>query len=1516
MLREWLKRIMTAGFITCISTSLAAVSVDFSNTTLPQSTTNDAGVLTLQFSVDAVGGVLLDASTTAADQSVIDAMDAWDGPVGTVSYSAAFNSVFSLELDGVGGSGLKLTDNGGGGLGVGGQNAWRVDRPGVEFIGVDTSIPGGKLRLSGVSWNHRANTTVDMELAAPDGSYTNSLSSLAGTWDLSGDAVFVESGQQLMFGNADLGTLSDGYALAGLSFDLVDAAPLPQTADLTPDTQTAYTVETFDGKTAWVSVNANGQLYFDVPGSFGFSTNYPVYARVEYHDDGQGRLQVEYDSHQGDNFKDSEVHSRSSRDGREGYVYSYHMFEYPEFAGGQNGSNDFRFKLSGSDGTPLRIASVQISTTPYLDERFQYALSRPWLLPNSGPVRDFSDRNTLSGKVMAGYQGWFGYPNDNHDDGWGHWNRKSSVKPSADQITIDMWPYLDHYDSDSLYPAGDMVYSGGGQAHLFSSADPKVVNRHFRWMKKYNIDGIYLQRFVTKKSGGLNGKSEFVLDNVRKAAAAEGRVWAIEYDVSSLDGGDDGSDIPTQLETITNDWNYLVNECDILNDPRYLHENGKPVLFIWGFGTANNVSTAAQADPVISWFTNQNLHLIGGVARDKINDPEWQPVLRKYDQILEWMEKDHQDLDDLKTQLDGFGMKILPHSWPGFSWHNLKQFVFPYQYTARNGGDFYWERLFNAMDIGADQLFLGMFDEYDEATAIMPMSDIYPDTYSDGTNSWGHYIDNEGLDPFWYLRLSGAAREILNGQRSLSSTLPTEAELTATAYSGDDATIYLGATDVSDKLVRTEPGDGVTAGHFVANHNCRTNAGNFMYFDIDDAFCNNVAGGQSATIEIEYHDDVAGRTIGLQYDSLGDTTSDQYKTHALTVTTPGAGNWKNVRWNVEDGFFANRQNGGSDFRVQIPAGNVVAIRRVSIFLPDSASEPNYAPVFVSDPVNELDGQENLAYSGTIADDASDPDSDPLTFSRVSGPTWLSVASDGTLSGMPGSSHLGLNSFTVQVDAKGGSDTTTLRILVNAAPDMTPPAAPTGLSAVADIGSISLDWADNTEGDLASYTVYRGTTSESYGAALISGLTSSDYVDGTALNHTTYYYVVTASDTSGNESVDSGEVSGQPGWVSDPASSDIAIEGAVSGTLADADLNDNIYQTITEIDNGSTSALEHKWVFDVTGAELVTFYVEAHHSANAEGDDFVFSFSTDDVNYTDMVSITKTSDDNTAQYYALPSSLSGTVYIRVLDADRTAGNTQLDTISVDAIFITSEESSMAPVVASNPAPADGAEDVAVDADLSWTAGQMAASHDVYFGTSPSPVFQGNLTGAGFDPGTLLYGTTYYWAIDEVNNSGTTTGPVWSFTTKWTEVLFDDFESGLGNWVSGGVDAFLSANYSISNQCLNIQDNSGDASSAWLTGSLDLTGYSELKIEFTYMPISMDKGTEDFWVRFSDDGGSSWTTIKAYVVDTDFTNGTRENPVLIIDNGTYDFTSDVKIGFQCDASGNQDDIYLDDVRISAK
>ncbi len=107
----------------------------------------------------------------------------------------------------------------------------------------------------------------------------------------------------------------------------------------------------------------------------------------------------------------------------------------------------------------------------------------------------------------------------------------------------------------------------------------------------------------------------------------------------------------------------------------------------------------------------------------------------------------------------------------------------------------------------------------------------------------------------------------------------------------------------------------------------------------------------------------------------------------------------------------------------------------------SGGVANNPPAFTSDPIAKPNANQGQSYAASLAGNATDPDADPLTFAKSAGPAWLSVAANGTLSGTPSATDVGLNSFTVSVsDGRGGSDTATLQINVNS-----PLNAPSNLS---------------------------------------------------------------------------------------------------------------------------------------------------------------------------------------------------------------------------------------------------------------------------------------------------------------------------------------------------------------------------------------------------------------------------------------------------------------------------------------
>jgi hypothetical protein len=144
----------------------------------------------------------------------------------------------------------------------------------------------------------------------------------------------------------------------------------------------------------------------------------------------------------------------------------------------------------------------------------------------------------------------------------------------------------------------------------------------------------------------------------------------------------------------------------------------------------------------------------------------------------------------------------------------------------------------------------------------------------------------------------------------------------------------------------------------------------------------------------------------------------------------------------------------------------------------------------------------------------------------------------------------------------------------------------------------------------------------------------------------------------------------------------------------------------------------------------------------------------------------------------------------------------------------------------------------------------------------------------------------------------------------ELTSDDFESGWGNWNDGGGDCTRTTFFpNTGSYSIRIRDNSGSAS-AMTTDALDMSGYSEVIVDFSFYPQSMENG-EDFFLEYSTNNGSTYTIHKSWVKDLDFTNDVREFESVSISG--VSFTNQTKIRFRCDASGNGDRIYIDDVVI---
>jgi hypothetical protein len=160
--------------------------------------------------------------------------------------------------------------------------------------------------------------------------------------------------------------------------------------------------------------------------------------------------------------------------------------------------------------------------------------------------------------------------------------------------------------------------------------------------------------------------------------------------------------------------------------------------------------------------------------------------------------------------------------------------------------------------------------------------------------------------------------------------------------------------------------------------------------------------------------------------SLADDATDP-NGDPITFGIVGDGGWLNLSTNgVLSGTPAEVDKGTNIWTVSA-TDNISGTNTATLVIVVAGDEP---PEFDSTSIIETAGVANSAYSGSLADDASDPNGDAMSFAIVGNAGWLSLASDGMLSGTPSFSDLGTNTWTVSVtDGTSGTNTASLTIVV-------------------------------------------------------------------------------------------------------------------------------------------------------------------------------------------------------------------------------------------------------------------------------------------------------------------------------------------------------------------------------------------------------------------------------------------------------------------------------------------------------
>ena len=232
------KKVLCAAVVMgAVLVSSAGVNLEFpvASTNTGAARLNAGNSLVFDFTVDGSGNVALDATTSSGNQLAVDAVNSWDGNVGSVSDASLFNSTFQLTASGYragSGTGISLDGYQGGQLGIFGQNASRIDgatlaTPALEVL--EWEITDGSPDLEITEWMYAANNNAgDSIVYDNDSSITNfNMAGESGTNLLAG--ITLASGE--VFGFTQPTNGNQGFGLAGLSFDIA-GAPLPLTTGI------------------------------------------------------------------------------------------------------------------------------------------------------------------------------------------------------------------------------------------------------------------------------------------------------------------------------------------------------------------------------------------------------------------------------------------------------------------------------------------------------------------------------------------------------------------------------------------------------------------------------------------------------------------------------------------------------------------------------------------------------------------------------------------------------------------------------------------------------------------------------------------------------------------------------------------------------------------------------------------------------------------------------------------------------------------------------------------------------------------------------------------------------------------------------------------------------------------------------------------------------------------------------------------------------------------------------------
>ena len=402
------------------------------------------------------------------------------------------------------------------------------------------------------------------------------------------------------------------------------------------------------------------------------------------------------------------------------------------------GGRTFEVKAAGASKDNKYIQSAKLNGKPWGEPTISHEdiVAGGVLELEMGPLpnKEWGVKSSISydsykGLAMAGYQGWFSCEGDGSPCTRGYFRENGS--PIVDMLP-EMLEYVRTYDAPATMPDGSPL-------QVYSAMDYSSVDLHFRWMKEYGLDGVFMQRFLPN----INGTNERdfylkVLDNAMSCAERYDRAICIMYDLS---GGVEGKMASTLLADI-DELNGKYGMFDHESRPSYLWHNGKPLVVVWGVGFKDRPAYYMdESQAIIDGLKERGYSIMLGVptfwregGEDVIDHERLISFIEQSDIIMPWYvgRFENGGFEDFKDIVPAdvawckeHGIDFAPNCWPGFSWNNMHGYLVGDE-VNRVGGKFLQDQVDSYLDAGAESLYFAMFDEVNEATALFKIAREVP----------------------------------------------------------------------------------------------------------------------------------------------------------------------------------------------------------------------------------------------------------------------------------------------------------------------------------------------------------------------------------------------------------------------------------------------------------------------------------------------------------------------------------------------------------------------------------------------------------------------------------------------------------------------------------------------------------------------------------------------------------------------------------------------------------------------